>query len=86
MSEKKLTIKEQITWNRLADTFDPGLLDADSFVVESIYEKDYPDFSDAYVSYAEFKGGIPLTDEEMDILHWECSELIYEAVLDEVYR
>ena len=27
---------------------------------------DYPDFSDAYISYAEWEDGTPLTEEELE--------------------
>ena len=30
---------------------------------------DYPDFCDAYIMYAEHSNGVPLTDEQLDILN-----------------
>jgi hypothetical protein len=29
---------------------------------------DYPDFSDAFIRYVEFKDGTPLTDEQLEDL------------------
>jgi hypothetical protein len=29
---------------------------------------DYPDFSDAFIHYVEFKDGTPLTDEQLEDL------------------
>ena len=36
--------------------------------VDGVDLKDYPDFCDAYFSYAEFANGVKLTDEELDEL------------------
>lgn len=35
---------------------------------ENVDPKDYPDFCDAFISYAEHQDGTPLTDEELDSL------------------
>lgn len=45
--------------------------------VENILAFDFPDFVDAYVSYAE-KDGIPLTDEELDELNNKYPEIAQE--------
>jgi len=39
-----------------------------SIELDGIDRRDYPDFSDAHVSYAEFDDGAPLTDEQLDQL------------------
>ena len=36
--------------------------------VEGVDFHDYPDFCDAFFSYAEFENGVKLTDEELDVL------------------
>ena len=41
--------------------------DLDMVEIEDVNIKDYPDFSDAFFSYAEINGR-PLTDEELDNL------------------
>ena len=35
---------------------------------ENVDPKDYPDFCDAFISYAEHQDGTPLTDEELNSL------------------
>ena len=45
---------------------------------------DYPDFCDAYISYAEHTDGTPLTDEELDLLN-EDAELVHQMLMDHLY-
>ena len=51
--------------------------------VEGIDPSDYPDFCDAYISYAEIDGK-PASDEEMDELN-EDSSFVYEKVIERVF-
>ncbi len=44
---------------------------------------DYPDFSDAFVDYAEYEDGTPLTDEELERLDIH-DEDIYDALMNYV--
>ena len=46
--------------------------------VEDIDTSDYPDFSDAFISYAELDG-IALTDKQLDELN-DDSDFVYEAI------
>ncbi|MEJ7932539.1 hypothetical protein WG922_21395 [Ramlibacter sp. AN1015] len=49
----------------------------DNIQVESVHAWDYPDFSDAFISYAE-RDGVPLTDAELAELNADSS-LVNEA-------
>jgi hypothetical protein len=49
---------------------------------DGVDTSDYPDFSDAYVSYAEFIDGTPLTDNELDELYDEHWDSLYDKLLD----
>ena len=62
-------------------------LDYKSMQVDGIDTKDAPDFSDAYISYAEYKDGTELTDEELDELMDSPlgRDLTYELVQDHLY-
>ena len=51
--------------------------------VEDVNASDYPDFCDAYISYASYKER-PLTDEELALLN-EDSDFIHEKVLEELF-
>ena len=46
--------------------------------VEGIDFTDYPDFSDAFISYAE-RNGVPLTDEELDNLD---QDTVYHYIIE----
>lgn len=54
-----------------------------SIEIEDIDMKDFPDFCDAFVSYAEYEDGTELTDEELEDLTSEgvCNELIHDNQL-----
>ena len=51
-----------------------------SFEVDGIDRRDAPDFADAYISYASWNDGTPLTDDELEILNTEYPDVVYSAV------
>ncbi len=51
--------------------------------VEGIDTRDYPDFCDAYISYAEIDGR-EASQEELDELS-EDSQFVYELVWDRLF-
>lgn len=50
---------------------------------EGIDMRDYPDFCDAYLSYAEIDGR-PLTDEELDYINDKHYSFVNECVYDSI--
>jgi hypothetical protein len=60
-------------------------VDMDSLEVEDINTNDYPDFVDAYISYAEFEDGTPLNNSELDELN-DDGELVYNYVINSLYE
>lgn len=48
---------------------------------EGIDHADYPDYSDAYISKAEWKDGKELTDEELDELNDEA-DIVHDKLQD----
>lgn len=52
--------------------------------IDGIDSRDYPDFVDAYISYAEHDNGEPLTDDELDALN-EDSSFVYEQVINKFF-
>lgn len=50
---------------------------------ENINVSDYPDFSDAFISYAEIDGR-PLTDDELDQVN-EDSYFVYETLIERLF-
>jgi hypothetical protein len=59
-------------------------IDVSSIEIAGIYLNDYPDFADAYVEYATYLDGIPLSDDELDALKdeypVEICKLIHESL------
>jgi len=51
--------------------------------LDGIDTRDYPDFCDAYICYAE-KDGRPLTEDELDRLN-EDRDLVYDCVIDKLF-
>jgi hypothetical protein len=51
-------------------------------VIEGIDYDDYPDFSDAYISEADYDG-IPMTEEQLEELN-ENSEFVHESVFEQI--
>ena len=52
--------------------------------VSGINMADYPDFVDAYISYAEFSNGQSLTDEQLETLTNDNQEFVQEMAHDEI--
>ena len=52
--------------------------------VEGIDTKDYPDFVDAFISYAEIDG-VKLEDRQLDYLNDNHPNLVYDCVINKLY-
>jgi hypothetical protein len=62
---------------------DSGMdINIDSIEIEDIDRDDYPRFSDAYASYAEWEDGTELTDDELDELTDNQPDLINQLALE----
>ena len=56
----------------------------ESLEVDNIDVSDYPDFCDAYFSYAQFEDGEPLTDEQLEELTDTYADVINMMAFDSV--
>ena len=57
-----------------------------SLEVDGVDGNDYPDFCDAYISYAEWEGtDIELTDDELEQLTNENGDIVHELAYDSYY-
>ncbi len=56
-----------------------------TIIVEDVNMKDYPDFSDAFPSSAQFEDGTPLNEEELQQLQDQYPEVIYERINDKLF-
>lgn len=54
-----------------------------SIIIDDINTWDYPDFCDAFVSYAEYEDGTPLNDDQLDQLNDE-KESWYNFIIERV--
>jgi hypothetical protein len=54
-----------------------------SIEVGGIDTRDYPDFCDAYIEYAEYEGR-EMRDEELDFIN-DDSDFVYQCVMDFLY-
>ena len=50
--------------------------------IDGVDGSDYPDFCDAFFSYAEYEDGTPLTDAELEQLGEENAEMINQLAFD----
>ena len=56
----------------------------DAIQIDGIDTRDYPDFVDAYISYAEIDGR-ELTDEEYDYINNNHTDFVYDRVLNQLF-
>ena len=53
--------------------------------VDGVDSRDYPDFADAYFSYACYEDGTELTDEELDKLAEQNADVLWEKAYDSLH-
>ena len=53
--------------------------------VDGVDSKDYPDFADAYFSYACYEDGTPLTDEELVKLADQNGDVLFDKAYDSLH-
>jgi len=58
-------------------------VDEKSIEIDGIDRRDYPDFSDAYISAANYMDGTPLSDKEIEELDDQNNELVHEKIQDD---
>ena len=54
--------------------------DIDDFEIDGVDHKDYPEYTDAYISFALTKYGHELNDEELEKLNDDYPEVKYEYI------
>jgi len=53
--------------------------------IDGVDSRDYPDFSDAYFTYACYEDGTKLTDDELDQLADQNADVLYEMAYDSLH-
>ena len=80
LTENKLTKNAQLL--NEAVTLDGKPVDVGSIEIDGIDTSDYPDFVDAYITYAEFEDGTPLSEDELMRLEDENYGIVGELIFD----
>lgn len=80
LTENKLTKNTQLLKEEIAVNGKP--VDINSIEIDGIDTDDYPDFVDAYIAYAEYEDGTPLTDGELQDFEAENYGLVNELIHD----
>jgi len=53
--------------------------------IDGVDPRDYPDFSDAYFTYARYEDGTKLTDDELNQLADQNGDVLYEMAYDSLH-
>ena len=53
--------------------------------VDGVDSRDFPDFADAYFSYACYEDGTPLTDDELNKLTEKFADVLWEKAYDSIH-
>ena len=53
--------------------------------VDGVDSKDYPDFADAYFSYACYEDGTPLTEDELNKLTDLANDVLWELAYESLH-
>jgi len=59
-------------------------IDRSTIEVDGVDSSDYPDFADAFISYAEYEDGTPLTDDELDKLTDEMADEVNDMAIQSI--
>ena len=65
-------IKEELDYSKISNV-----------ELEDVFTNDYPDFSDAYIAYAEYDG-VPMTSDQLDELNND-GDFVYEEIMDKLF-
>jgi len=60
-------------------------VDGTSLIFNGVDMRDYPDFSDAYIAYAENSEGISLNDDELNLLHDIFKDEVHSILTSNLY-
>lgn len=82
VSQKGL-IKEAIRLKEIAGIDSQGIdpRDVHNVTFDDVHHWDRPDYSDAYIDYAEHSDGSPYTEDELDMLNND-EDLVHELLMD----
>ena len=53
--------------------------------IDDVDASDWPDLCDAYICSADWMDGVPLTDEELDILNSDYPDFVYNQAVNSLF-
>jgi hypothetical protein len=80
---RKGLIKEAVRLQEIAGIATQGIdpKDVHNVTFDDVHHWDRPDYSDAFIDYAEHSDGSPYTQDELDMLN-DDSDLVYDLLMD----
>lgn len=84
LSENKLTKNAKLL--KEETSLDGRIVDMGSIEIDGVDMDDYPDFSDAYIAYAEFEDGTPLSEDELMRLEEENYGLVNDLAHESLHE
>lgn len=84
LTENKLTKNAKLL--KEETSLDGRIVDMGSIEVDGVDMDDYPDFSDAYIAYAEFEDGTPLSEDELMRLGEENYGLVNDLAHESLHE
>ena len=75
-------IKEELDYSKISNV-ELDYSKISNVELEDVFTNDYPDFSDAYIAYAEYDG-VPMTSEQLDELNND-GDFVYEEIMDKLF-
>lgn len=73
-------------FNKLNPNEQPEIFDTnrvDNIEIDGIDTSDYPDFCDAFISYAEYDG-VEMTEEQLEDLN-ENYDFVYDSIINHLF-
>ena len=61
-------------------------VDLQSLEVDGVDTRDYPDFSDAYISYGQFTDGTEMSDEELEMFTDQHGDIVHKLAYDSLHE
>lgn len=58
-------------------------LDIDNIIIDGVDFDDYPDFCDAYIQSADYKG-IPMNEDQLNEINEDC-DFVYESIMNQLF-
>jgi hypothetical protein len=83
--DELVVFKNEDDAHECCESLNNPFVDWSTAKIEDIDRRDYPDFCDAFISYAETVAGVPLTDEQLEKLNRDEGATIQSVIFNLLY-